>query len=213
MATQPVTARTKFVVPFIPHSTIVRRALLARLDAEVEPPLTVLAAAPGSGKTSLLAQWVRTIDRPVAWLSCTMDDADPSVFWRDVEVAIRQAWSSLTWDAPDAVDQYTPRERTIEAVNNLALSGAAGAIVVDDFHLASPGPTAMTEFVDVLPCGVRLVLGTRADRRSRWVGCVSRAASWSSVRLISSSRSTRSPWSSPTSGSSSPRSTSSSSRP
>ncbi len=163
MGKRLMTPRTKFVVPIIPNATVVRLALLARLDAEPDGPLIVLAAAPGSGKTSLLSQWVGRLDGPVAWLSCTTDDAEPMLFWRDVDLAIREAWGSVGWTAPDPVDEHTPQERAIDAVNDLGRDGASGVIVVDDFHIAAPGVAAMTAFVEALPRGVRLVLGTRAD--------------------------------------------------
>ena len=51
--------------------------------------------AAGSGKSALLTQWGRRLDGPVAWLSCDVDDADASWFWRDVIAAIRQAWTDI----------------------------------------------------------------------------------------------------------------------
>ena len=86
-------AQTRFIVPRIPNAKIIRHALLARLDSGRDCALTLVAAAPGSGKSALLAQWARSLEGPVAWLSCDVDDADPAWFWRDVNAAIRHAWN------------------------------------------------------------------------------------------------------------------------
>jgi LuxR family maltose regulon positive regulatory protein len=158
-----VTALTKFVVPRIPNATIVRDALVSHLANGAACPLTVVAAAPGSGKSALLAQWAHSLTGPVAWMSCDIVDADPAWFWRDLCVAIRQAWGGAVWEEAELVEAREPRELAIEVANELAQSRQPGAIVIDDFHLAAPEPTVMLTFIDALPPSVRLVLGGRDD--------------------------------------------------
>ncbi len=158
-----VTALTKFMMPRIPNATIVRAALLTQLANAVECPLTVVAAAPGSGKSALLAEWARGLTDPLAWLSCDVVDADPTWFWRDLCVAIRQAWGGAVLADAELVEANEPRELAIEVANGLTHSGQPGTIVIDDFHLAAPEPAAMLAFIDALPSSVRLVLGGRDD--------------------------------------------------
>jgi LuxR family maltose regulon positive regulatory protein len=55
----------KFAVPRVPNATVRRDDLVDRLDA-ADCPLTLVVAAPGSGKTALLAQWVGSADRSVS---------------------------------------------------------------------------------------------------------------------------------------------------
>jgi MalT-like TPR region len=50
--------------------------------------LILVCATAGSGKTALLADWVRGGDRPVAWLSLDAADNDPARFWRHVIAAL-----------------------------------------------------------------------------------------------------------------------------
>src|SRR3954454_5247712 len=158
-----VTALTRFSVPHIPNATIVRAALVTRLADAVECPLTVIAAAPGSGKSALLGQWARGFSGPLAWLSCDVVDADPAGFWRDLCVAIRRSWGNAVLAEAELVEEQEPRELAIEVANELAQSGQPGAIVIDAFHLAAPEPAAMLAFIDALPVTVRLVLGGRDD--------------------------------------------------
>ena len=82
-----VVARAKFGVPRVPNATVRRDILVDRLDA-VDCPLTLVVAAPGSGKTALLAQWVAAADRSISWMSCDATDAQPLCFWRSVITSV-----------------------------------------------------------------------------------------------------------------------------
>lgn len=150
-------------MPRIPNATLRRDALLARLDAGVDQPLTLVAAAPGSGKTALLAQWVSNLAQPVAWLSCGWDDADARWFWRNLTCAVRQGWAHADPDVLELSEDPAPRALAIDLANELGRLGRPGVIVVDDFHLAQPEPAALTAFIGALPPSVRLVLASRMD--------------------------------------------------
>ena len=158
----PVVARTRFAVPRIPNAKVRRDALLARLDAGAGAPLSLVVAAPGSGKTALVAQWVGGLAQPVAWLLCELDDADPWWFWRNLACAVREGWTD-TVEELDLVEEREPRQLAVELANELGRSGGPGVIVVDDFHLARPEPAALAAFIGALPPAVRLVLVSRAD--------------------------------------------------
>src|SRR4051812_23045217 len=162
-----VTALTRFVVPHIPNATIARPDLVSRLASGFECPLTVVAAAPGSGKSALLAEWARGVTGPLAWLSCDVVDSDQTWFWRDLCIAVRQAWGGAVSRESDVVEASGPRELAIEVANQLARSGQPGAIVIDDFHLAAPEPATMLAFIDALPPSVAWCSPAETTRRSR----------------------------------------------
>lgn len=159
---ESLTAHTRFAVPRIPNAKVRRPALLTRLDTGTDCALTMVTAAPGSGKSALLAEWATELGPDVAWLSCDIDDADQGWFWRDVTAAIQHSWPSAALNVADAVEQRDPRQLAIEIANAL-VDVDRGVIVIDDFHLAAPGPAAMIAFVNALPATVRLVLGSRHD--------------------------------------------------
>ena len=157
-----LTAHTRFAVPRIPNAKVRRAALLTRLDTGTDCALTMVTAAPGSGKSALLAEWATELRSDVAWLSCDIDDADPGWFWGDVRAAIQHSWPGAGVSVADDVEQRDPRQLAIEIANAL-VDVDRGVIVIDDFHLAAPGPAAMIAFIDALPATVRLVLGSRHD--------------------------------------------------
>jgi LuxR family maltose regulon positive regulatory protein len=158
-----VIARTKFSIPQVPNATIRRDGLLARLDAATDRPLTLVVGAPGSGKTSLLTQWVDGLDGRLAWMSCDGTDADAGCFWNNLVTSVGLAWTEVETAAPELVEGDDHDQHAVGLANELGRLGQPGAIVVDDFHLAGPGPAAMKSFLDALPPGVRLVLGSRSD--------------------------------------------------
>src|SRR5690348_1929793 len=93
---------TKFAPPVRPPHQVVREALLSRLgEAASSRRLTLVHAPAGYGKTSLLAQWYRTLrDRnlEVIWLTLEEEEADASRFADSLMVAI--VGGRLGEDAP-----------------------------------------------------------------------------------------------------------------
>ena len=68
-ATNELFLRTKLMPPRSHHSLIARDTLWARLDAGLNGKLTLISAPAGSGKTTLVSQWLATRRETTAWLS------------------------------------------------------------------------------------------------------------------------------------------------
>ena len=81
---------TKLYVPRPQPGFVPRPRLTARLDEGLARGLTLVCAPAGFGKTSLLADWTRRGQRPVAWLSLDAGDNDPVRFWRHVMAAMER---------------------------------------------------------------------------------------------------------------------------
>jgi LuxR family maltose regulon positive regulatory protein len=81
----------KMAVPRIRTPVIARPGLLARISQGTEGPLTVVSAAPGAGKTVLMASWISAQEAPgpVAWLTLDAFTADPGTFWAYVVGTLR----------------------------------------------------------------------------------------------------------------------------
>ena len=158
-----IVARAKFAVPRLPNATIRREALADRLDAATACPVSLVVAAPGSGKTALLAQWAERLDDPVGWMSCDVTDADANCFWNNVATTVGMAWPDVGTTAAELADDNRSTELAIGVANELGALAQPGVIVLDDFHLACPEPAVMKAFISALPPQVRLVLGSRSD--------------------------------------------------
>lgn len=70
--------QAKICVPGSDRPLLQRQRLLEALDATSR--LLFVTGPPGSGKTSLVINYVQTLYRPVAWYSMDASDADPAVF-------------------------------------------------------------------------------------------------------------------------------------
>jgi LuxR family maltose regulon positive regulatory protein len=79
---------TKLHVPRPRPGFLARPRLTERLTDGTAHELTLICAPAGFGKTSLLGDWARRGQRPVAWLSLDAGHSDPARFWRYVAAAL-----------------------------------------------------------------------------------------------------------------------------
>src|SRR5918912_974583 len=82
--------RTKLLPPRPTPALLHRPRLAERLRSNLEQPVSLVAAPAGSGKTTLVADFVRTAGRRFVWYQLDRTDADPSVFLGYVAHGIRQ---------------------------------------------------------------------------------------------------------------------------
>jgi LuxR family transcriptional regulator, maltose regulon positive regulatory protein len=76
--------------PLIRPETVYRSSLIEQLAREDTHPIVSVAAPPGFGKTTLLAQWVEHSGNAVAWVSVDERDNDPKILLRYVARPFRQ---------------------------------------------------------------------------------------------------------------------------
>ena len=168
-AEQDVLLATKLHVPGPRLGLVARPRLVAALDEGLARGLVLVCAPAGFGKTALLADWVRSAGRPVAWLSLDAADDDPARFWRHVVAALDRARPGIAERAGPLLGPPAPAsfEGLVTAlVNDLAQAGEdAVLLVLDDYHLidAPPVHTPLAFLLEHLPPGLRLVLASRSD--------------------------------------------------
>src|SRR6266581_9221393 len=81
--------RTKLYRPRSSSDVIPRARLIERLNAGLGGNVTLLSAPAGFGKTTLLVEWLETIDRPAAWLSLDDNDNELPVFVHALGAALQ----------------------------------------------------------------------------------------------------------------------------
>lgn len=135
----------KLAPPSFGLDAVPRSALLHRLDEQRARPLVLLAAPPGFGKTTLLAQWrERLIGQrpavPVAWLSLDEADAELNRFLAYLVLALERAGVALAQLVPLAQSQSldaNPQHTLSMLVGALAQGPARVTLILDDYHRAS----------------------------------------------------------------------------
>ena len=136
---------TKLNVPGLRPDLVPRPRLAQRLDEGRGRGLVLACAPAGYGKTVLLAEWVRRVRHPVAWLSLDAGDNDPARFWRHAVAALDRVRPGISRaDGPAARPPAASSfERLVTAlINELAAGSEADQplLVLDDYHLITPRP-------------------------------------------------------------------------
>lgn len=134
-------------LPALPAVHIARPHLLARLEVARKGRLTMLAAPAGWGKTTLLVEWGRSLQRQglsVLWLPM---DADLEAFWSRLSQVLR------------------------------SLSPGRNAVVLVDACHALPlaHQQRLNQLLNTLPSGVHLVLAGRDEPHSESYSLIIRA--------------------------------------
>jgi LuxR family transcriptional regulator, maltose regulon positive regulatory protein len=160
---------TKLHVPRPQPGFVVRSRLTAQLDDGLAGGLILVCAPAGSGKTSLVADWVRTAKRPVAWLSLDSGDNDPARFWRHVAAALDLARPGIGAHVAPLLRMSDPPPPDVlvhTLINELALDHNDDVLLVlDDYHLIDSRPLheSVRFLVEHLPDTLRVVLASRSE--------------------------------------------------
>ena len=166
----PVLAATKLHIPALRPGHMHRLELVRALIEGAPTRLTLVAAAAGSGKTSLLGEWHADPreSRPFGWMSLDPADNDPVRFWDGVLAALqtvssqvgRSAQASLHSPGTTVDDHVLPL-----LINDLATLEDPLVLVLDDYHaIEHPEIHAGVELlIERLPPAAHLAIATRSD--------------------------------------------------
>src|SRR5947209_10563248 len=159
---------TKLFVPQSRSNVVSRPRLIERLDDGLHGNLTLISAPAGSGKTTLVSEWVAGRGRPVAWLSLDEGDNDLVRFLVHLVAAVQ----TIAPDRGEGVvtalqsSQSPPADAILTALlNEISALSTPFLLVLDDYHLidAAPVDDALTFLVEHLPPQLHLVIATRED--------------------------------------------------
>ncbi|GLW34889.1 LuxR C-terminal-related transcriptional regulator [Actinoplanes regularis] len=155
---------SKFAVPAAPPFMVARPALLERVSEGVRGPVTLVTGLAGSGKTQLLASWVRSraVDWPIVWITCENGDEPAATFWSYVLEGLRRAGVP----APEPAVPGAAASRTVLARLAAVIDRQPTPVVlVLDGAAQMPGRewAAGLEFLLGHARGLRVVLAGRWD--------------------------------------------------
>ena len=150
------------------HPGVLRRArLFELLDDEGGASLTVLNAAVGYGKTTLVRSWCVERREAVIWVTLDSADDDPVRLWTHVATGVdrlgegfgRRALACL------GVRGATVEAAVDEVMNGLVAYGRRVTIVLDDLHAvrSEASVSSIAHAIERLPANARLLASTRSD--------------------------------------------------
>jgi LuxR family maltose regulon positive regulatory protein len=159
---------TKLHIPRPRPGFLARPQLTQRLADGIARELVLVCTPAGFGKTTLLADWARRGQRPVAWLSLDEADNDPVRFWRHAAAALDGARPGVASPVAGLLQgQQSASFQAVAAtlVNQLAGGTEAVVLVLDDYHLiqAQSVHQSIGFLLEHLPASLRLVVASRVD--------------------------------------------------
>jgi LuxR family maltose regulon positive regulatory protein len=130
--------------------------------------LILVSAKAGSGKTTLVSEWLQQQERPAVWLSLDSNDNEPRRFCSYLVAALQQLDSMIGQTVLSQLEfpQLPPAEAlVVELVNDLASRSIPFILVLDDYHLIQNEwvHQAVGFLTEHQPPEVQLILITRVD--------------------------------------------------
>jgi len=163
---------TKFHFPPWFDGSVARPRLVQHLNAGMSNSrkLTLVSAPAGYGKTTLVSEWIHSLDQDlrVAWLSLDELDNDPARFLDYWISSLHQADETLGQSAVSLLGVPQLPSSTIildQLLNDLAALENRICLVLDDYHVISSSQIheAVEYFLDHQPVQVHLIITTRVD--------------------------------------------------
>lgn len=159
---------TKLYIPRLREGYVARPRLLERLDAGMQTHLTLLSAAAGFGKSTLLSEWSHVTGTPTAWLVLDAEDNETTRFLTYLIGALQTLYPEVGTTLLTALQtlQPPPMEQVVATlVNELVAIEQDFALIIDDYHLidAAPIHSLLTYLLDHLPPSMHLYIASRTD--------------------------------------------------
>lgn len=177
--------QSKLQIPLLRSSLVPRPRLIDKLNVGKDAKLILVSAQAGSGKTTLVAEWLSKKDEGgkrkdeflssfllplsrVAWLSLDESDNDPRRFLNYLLAALRQIQADVgkPVEAMLQSPQPPPPEAMLTAlVNELSAISQPFFLVLDDYHVIHTPPIhgQLNFLLEHQPPQMRLVIITRED--------------------------------------------------
>lgn len=131
---------TKLAIPPLRSDIIARPRLTERLDAALSGKLTLVSAPPGSGKTTLITEWLHSAGavRSVTWLGLDPGDNDPGRFLTYLVAAIRTARPEFGRGLLSLLQTAISTDASlalVDLINALTDLPDQVVLVLDDYHV------------------------------------------------------------------------------
>jgi LuxR family maltose regulon positive regulatory protein len=159
---------TKLFIPSPRPNYVARTGILESLDEAINFKLTLVAAPPGYGKSSLLSIWIQEREPPTAWLSLDPDDNDPALFFEYLIAALQTlnpkigATSLALLQSP----QLSSNTAILSSlINDLTTYEKNFVLILDDYHSIEQQEIhdSFNYLIDHMPPQMHVIIASRSD--------------------------------------------------
>lgn len=161
---------TKLYIPPVRKNLVPRPRLVRLLDEahQQDKKLILVSASAGYGKTTLVADWLGSVEIKTAWLSLDPSENDPARFLAYLIAALQQIDKNIGGKTLGMLQspQPLPPEIVLTAlINEIAAVAPPFMLVFDDYHVIESMPVhqQLTFLVEHQPPQMHLVIVTRED--------------------------------------------------
>jgi LuxR family maltose regulon positive regulatory protein len=161
---------TKLYVPPPRPKVVLRPHLIDRLNEGLAMgcKLTLISAAAGFGKTTLVSEWIAASGRPATWLSLDENDKDANYFLIYLTSALQKISSIVGSEVLELLrsSQPPPIESILTTLlNEINNVPDSFIFVLDDYHVIDDESVddALTFLIEHQPPQMHLVIATRED--------------------------------------------------
>ena len=160
--------KTKFYRPEITPDVVRRKALFGKLDQYFHYSLTLISAAAGYGKSTLVSHWLETVSYPFSWISLDRQDNDLFIFLnyflsalQNIDQGFGQRIRSLLSSREGLSVSLLARN----LINDIDGIEQPFILVLDDYHLIEDPliHELISEILNHPPRPLHLILITRID--------------------------------------------------
>src|SRR3954452_23635694 len=134
---------TKLYIPPPRPKIVLRPRLIEQLNEGLHRKLTLISAAAGFGKTTLISEWVTVCGRPAAWLSLDEGDSDPARFLTYLIAALQTIAAKVGEGVMPILQspQLPPLESILTTLlNDITTIPNNFLLVIDDYHIIEGKP-------------------------------------------------------------------------
>jgi len=161
--------RTKLLAPRAAPELLFRQRLADRLRANLSLPVTLVTANAGSGKTTLVADFLRQQALPYVWYQLDHTDSDPAVFLSYLAHGIQQRaanFGETIFAYLQANELAQQPERAADVLLNEILERVEQKLIVvlDDYHhlgTETPVHAVVDRFITYLPDVIHVIIVSR----------------------------------------------------
>jgi LuxR family transcriptional regulator, maltose regulon positive regulatory protein len=166
----PFFLRTKLLPPRPAPEILARPRLIERLQANLTLPVTLVTANAGSGKTTLVADFLRKQDRRYIWYQLDRTDADLAAFLGYLTYGIQQVIPGFGETMFAHLQQShvltQQPELAADVLLNEILEGVEQQLIVvlDDYHhlgVETPVHSVLDRFIAYLPEVIHIIIISR----------------------------------------------------
>jgi LuxR family maltose regulon positive regulatory protein len=157
---------SKLQPPTYRGETVLRTALVERLQHARRVPAVVIEAPAGYGKTTVATQWLAHDRRAVGWYSIDESDNDPVVFMTYLASALTACGAEPALNTARGSTATSLRAMIAEVVRAFSSLPTAAVLVLDNVHLLRNRTAlrALSELFAHVPPGSQIAVITRNAR-------------------------------------------------